>query len=92
MLSAKTQKAIIDCARAFDVETIWLFGSALGDEETARDIDLAVEGIESSKFFKFYGELFFCLTKPVDLVDLSLNQPINHLIRADGVKIYERGN
>ncbi len=84
----ETIKAI---AREFQVATVWMFGSALEDEETARDIDLAVEGLAPEKFFDFYGRLFFVLPKPVDLVDLSQNPPIASIIREKGVRIYERG-
>ena len=83
-----TIKAI---AREFQVATVWMFGSALEDEETALDIDLAVEGLAPERFFDFYGRLFFDLPKPVDLVDLSQDPPIASIIREKGVRIYERG-
>ncbi len=73
-----TIKAI---AREFQVATVWMFGSALENEETALDIDLAVEGLAPEKFFDFYGRLFFDLPKPVDLVDLSQDPPIASIIR-----------
>lgn len=78
-------------AREFQVATVWMFGSALEDEEAAVDIDLAVEGLAPEKFFDFYGRLFFDLPKPVDLVDLSQDPPIASIIREKGVRIYERG-
>jgi len=83
-----TIKAI---AREFQVGAVWMFGSALDNEETALDIDLAVEGLPPEKFFDFYGRLFFEFPKPVDLVDLSQNPPIAAIIREKGVRIYERG-
>jgi predicted nucleotidyltransferase len=90
MLNAETLNFIKDCAHEYDVEAIWLFGSALGDEASARDIDIAVEGIDSKKFYDFYGRLFFGMSKPVDLVDLSEDPPIASLIRERGTLIYER--
>ncbi len=90
MLSGKTLDYIKSCAREFDVSAVWLFGSSLGDEATARDIDLAVEGIAPSRFYDFYGRLLFELPKPVDLVDMSEDLPIVPLIRRDGVRIYAR--
>jgi hypothetical protein len=51
---------------------------------------LAVEGLRPEKFFDFYGRLFFGLPKPVDLVDLAQNPPIAAIVRATGVRIYER--
>lgn len=88
MLSPEICHYIGACAKAFDVRAVWLFGSSLGEESTARDIDLAVEGLASDKFFKFYGELYFGLPKPVDLVDLSEDPPLASIIRQHGVKIY----
>ncbi|MCK4292476.1 MAG: hypothetical protein KAY65_04720 [Planctomycetes bacterium] len=77
-------------ATEFQVAAVWMFGSALEDEQAATDIDLAVEGLAPERFFDFYGRLFFELPKPVDLVDLSQNPPIAAIIREKGVRIYER--
>jgi predicted nucleotidyltransferase len=85
------RKIIAGVADEFKVRTVWMFGSALEDEERATDIDMAVEGLAPEKFFDFYGRLFFELPKPVDLVDLSQNPPIAAIIREKGVRIYERG-
>jgi predicted nucleotidyltransferase len=90
MLSRDTLGTITDCAREFGAGVVWLFGSALGDESTARDIDLAVEGLAPKMFFPFYARLIRDLSKPVDLVDLSLDPPIRHIIWDTGVRIYER--
>ncbi len=90
MISPEMEKTIRECAREFDVKTIWIFGSSLEDDPAPRDIDLAVEGISPEMFFKFYARLFMALPKPVDLVDLSQDTPIASIIRAKGVSIYER--
>ena len=90
MLSAKLQRTISECAREFDVKTVWLFGSSLHNDSNSQDIDLAVEGISPKLFFKFYARLFMALPKPVDLVDLSQNISIASIIRRKGVPIYER--
>ncbi len=91
MISSQLEQVVRSAARDFDVEAVWLFGSAL-DDEAARDIDLAVEGLPRERFFDFYRRLYFALPQPVDLVDLSQNPPIATIIRARGVRIYERGN
>ncbi|MDO8303975.1 MAG: nucleotidyltransferase domain-containing protein [Sedimentisphaerales bacterium] len=91
MITAKLKKTIETCAKAFDVRAIWLFGSAIGEESAAHDIDLAVEGLPADKFFEFYTRLFFELPKPVDLVDLSQETPIAGIVREKGIRIYERG-
>jgi predicted nucleotidyltransferase len=92
MASSYLQQVVRSAARDFDVDAVWLFGSAVEDEALARDIDLAVEGLPQDRFFDFYGRLYFELPKPVDLVDLSQDSPIASIIRAKGVRIYERGN
>jgi len=90
MISANFMQTIKTCAEEFGVKAIWLFGSALEDEENALDYDLAVEGIAPEQFFDFYGRLFFSSPKPVDLVDLGSDPPIAAIIREKGVRIYER--
>ncbi len=79
-------------AQDFDVEAVWLFGSAVEDEASARDIGLAVEGLARKRFFDFYGRPYFELPQPVDLVYLSQDPPIGAVIRARGVRIYGRGS
>ena len=90
MISVELRQIITSCAKQYGVQRVWLFGSAVGDDRQATDIDLAVEGLPPEKFFDFYGRLFFELPKPVDLVDLSQNPPIAAIIRSQGVRIYER--
>jgi predicted nucleotidyltransferase len=90
MLSPDIENKIKSCALEFDVKAVWLFGSALEEGAEPQDIDLAVEGLPADKFFKFYASLFMALPKPVDLVDLSQNTPIDALVRDKGVLIYER--
>jgi predicted nucleotidyltransferase len=92
MISSNLQQVVRSAAQDFDVDAVWLFGSAMDDETSARDIDLAVEGLPRQRFSDFYGRLYFALPKPVDLVDLSQNPPIAGIIRARGVRIYERGS
>ncbi len=90
MISSNLIEIVRACAEDFGVKSVWLFGSALEDESQATDIDLAVEGLRPEQFFDFYGRLFFGLPKPVDLVDLEQDPPIAAIIRATGVRIYER--
>jgi len=91
MTSSGLRETIANIAKDFPLSAVWLFGSALADEDASVDIDLAVEGLAPEKFFEFYGRLFMELPKPVDLVDLSQNPPIAAIIREKGVRIYERG-
>jgi len=90
MISSNLIQTVRAYGREFDVEAIWLFGSAMEDEGAAEDYDLAVEGLAPERFWEFYGRLFFDLPKPVDLVDLSQNPPIAAIVRSKGVCLYER--
>ncbi len=90
MYSSNLKQIVKSCAEQYGVKSVWLFGSAVEDEQHANDIDLAVEGLEPEKFFDFYGRLFFELPKMVDLVDLSQNPPITSIVRQKGIRIYER--
>jgi hypothetical protein len=56
-------------------------------EREARDIDLAWR-VPSHEFFRFYGELIFALSKPVDVVDLSGQSKFLDLVRREGVLLY----
>lgn len=88
MISKKHRKIIIECAKKYNVSTIILFGSSLHKNKRYNDIDLAVKGIKTEFFFKFYGELMRRLSKPVDLVDLSKSSLFTKIIEKKGVKIY----
>ncbi|HHJ53885.1 MAG TPA: nucleotidyltransferase domain-containing protein [Caldithrix abyssi] len=88
MISEKDKKAILDLAKKYKVKRVILFGSASKDKIKSRDIDLAVEGIPDKLFFKFYSELMFSLSKPVDLVDLRKKSKFTEIITAEGIQIY----
>ena len=88
MIRENDKKIILKYAKKYDVSDIYLFGSSLEKGQHAQDIDLGVRGIEPKLFFKFYGELFKTLSKPVDLVDLSKKSLFTSLIEKDGVRIY----
>jgi predicted nucleotidyltransferase len=90
MISSNLIETVRACAKDHGVKSVWLFGSALEDEDQATDIDLAIEGLVPEKFFDFYGRLFFELPKPVDLIDLEQEPPISAIVRSRGVRIYER--
>jgi len=82
---------IVELADKYQVNRIILFGSSALSEQIGNDIDLAVEGIVPKKFFEFYGELFFSLSQPVDLIDISDSKSkfANRILRK-GIIIYDR--
>ena len=88
MIAETDQKAIRSICQKYGVKRALLFGSSLDTTREGRDIDLAVEGIAPRDFFRFYGELMFVVSKPVDLVDLSGRSKFLDLIRREGVPLY----
>ena len=88
MISDQDKAKIVDIARRYDVGGVLIFGSSADPNRNANDIDLAVEGIEPEKFFDFYGDLLFSLSKPVDLIDLSSDTKFTKLVYRDGVRVY----
>jgi predicted nucleotidyltransferase len=88
MIGRKEKDIIISCAQKFGAASVLLLDSAAEKDSGYRDIDLAVDGVRPEEFFKFYGELVRRLPRPVDVVDLLEDTPINRLVSAKGVKIY----
>ena len=88
MITEKDKNAISLLARQYGVHKIFLFGSGAKSQKETGDIDLGVIGIEPRRFFKFYGDLMFRLSKPVDLIDLSTDTKFNAIIKREGIPIY----
>lgn len=88
MISEQDKAKIINIGRQYNVREILLFGSSTDPNRNAKDIDLAVAGIAPEEFFKFYGDLLFELSKPIDLIDLSSDTKFNRLVYRDGVRLY----
>lgn len=87
MISEKDRITILKYAKKYNVSEVYLFGSSIGREH-ANDIDIGIKGITPELFFDFYGELLLELSKPVDIVDLSKDDPFNRLVTKEGVKLY----
>ena len=87
MITKEDKEIISLLARSYGVHKILLFGSSTESQE-ARDIDLGVIGIEPRRFFEFYGDLMFHLSKSVDLIDLSKDTKFNAIVKRDGIAIY----
>ncbi|MBU1261151.1 MAG: hypothetical protein KJ757_00085 [Planctomycetes bacterium] len=88
MIAEKDKNTISLLARQYGVHKVILFGSSIKPQKEAKDIDLGVIGIEPRQFFKFYGDLMFSLSKPVDLIDLSKDTRFNTLVKREGIPIY----
>ena len=89
MISEIDKIKIQEIGKKYDVKKILLFGSSCDPLKESNDIDLAVDGIPDSLFFKFYGDLIFSLSKPVDLVDLSKDSLFNKILYTEGILLYD---
>ncbi len=88
MITEEDRAAITEVAARYRVERVLLFGSSADPAREGHDVDLAVEGLPPSKFFAFYGDLLFSVSKPVDLIDLSIESELTHLVRREGIPVY----
>ncbi len=88
MISEQDKVTIVEIARRYDGGGVLHFGSSADPKIEANDIDLAVEGIAPERFFRFYGDLLFGLSKPVDLIDLSSKTKFNRLVYREGIRLY----
>ena len=87
MVSTQDKATIQGIAKSYGVARVLLFGSSVSNG-AARDIDLAVEGLAPSRFFSFYGDLIFALSKSVDVIDLDKKSQFTDIIRREGVALY----
>lgn len=88
MITEKDKKTIQEISKKYSAKRVLLFGSSIDAARESRDIDIAVEGISPKDFFRYYGDLLFALSKPVDVVDLSGNSKFISLIKQEGVLLY----
>lgn len=88
MISKSDKKIIQELSKKYHVKRVLLFGSSLNTARKSRDIDIAVEGIHPSDFFKYYGDLLLKLSKPVDVIDLSETSKFVTLVKKEGIPIY----
>lgn len=60
----------------------------ISNENKNTKITQTPQRLADSLFFKFYSELFYSLSKPVDLVDLKIDNAFTRMIRNEGIVIY----
>ncbi len=85
MIADEDRHIIKETAAKYHAKRVILFGSSLSADKESRDIDIGVEGLEDKVFFAFYGELICALSKPVDVVDLSIKSRFVELIEREGI-------
>ena len=91
MLDSADRDAIVSAARRHQAKRVLIFGSALSSSGEAHDIDMGVEGVPPSRFFDFYADVMFSVSKPVDIVDLSVRSSFTDMVRREGKAIYLPG-
>jgi predicted nucleotidyltransferase len=90
MITALEKNIIAKLAADFAVRKIILFGSSVFSDDADRDIDLAVSGIAPHLFVRFYADLMWALSRPVDLVDMDQDSLFTRMIRREGVVLYDQ--
>ncbi len=88
MISEADKGKIREISRKYHAKRVLLFGSSLSPNKESRDIDIAVEGVPVKDFFRFYGDLLLALSKPVDVIDLSVESKFVQIVREEGVPLY----
>ena len=88
MIADTDKKIIRDISKRYHAKRVLLFGSSVDPEKESRDIDIAVEGISAKDFFKYYGDLIFSLSKPVDVIDIKGKSKFISLILREGTLLY----
>jgi predicted nucleotidyltransferase len=88
MITDNDKRIIQQIAGKYHVKRVVLFGSSLSPDKEGRDIDIGVEGVEGEDFFAFYGELLCALSKPVDVIDLSVKSRFVEIVQREGIPLY----
>ena len=88
MVSQTDIEIIKQLSSKYSVKKVVLFGSSLDSQREGRDIDLAVEGVPPEDYYRYCGELMMALTKPVDIVDLSVPCKFVDMVLKEGVVLY----
>ena len=88
MITDTDKNIIVEISKKYHVKRVLLFGSCLDSSKESNDIDIAIEGIPPQDFFKYYGDLLFNLSKPVDIIDLSKTSKFVTLIEKEGIPLY----
>ena len=88
MVSQNDIQTIKSISHKYHAKRVVLFGSSLDSRRQASDIDLGIEGIAAKDYYRYCGELMMSLTKPVDIIDLSVQSKFVNLVLSEGVVLY----
>jgi len=87
MLKKSDHIKIQAVSRKYHINKVLLFGSSLEEGKESRDIDIAIEGLAPKNFYAYCGELLLILSKPVDVIDLSIQSKFTDLIKKEGISL-----
>ena len=76
-------------AREFGAKRLILFGSAVDSPDTARDLDVACEGVAGWDLFRLGARLEEELTAPVDVIPLGRGDRFSRYVESKGRVIYD---
>ena len=88
MVSQNDIETIKQLSSKYHAKKVILFGSSLDRHQEGRDIDLAIEGVAPEDYYRYCGELMMTLTKPVDIVDLSVPCKFVDIILEEGMVLH----
>ncbi len=80
----------VEIARRYGATRVLLFGSAVDHPETARDLDLAVGGVDGWEFLRMSAEIERTVMVPLDVVPLDAESWFTNRINERGQVLYER--
>ena len=86
-LSPTQIDAIVRIAQSFGATRLILFGSTLDEPASARDVDLACDGVEGWDLYRLGAQLEEELRAPLDLVPLHPRSRLTELIERRGVRL-----
>jgi len=89
-ISKSVLERCVELAREFGATRLLVFGSAAQSPETARDVDLACEGVEGWRLFELGARLEEEVGLPVDLVPLRPDDRFSRYIATKARVIYEQ--
>lgn len=89
LLGNRELATAVDMLRALGAKRVLLFGSYPESPETARDIDIAVEGIPLERILEADVAVSGVLRMPVDLVSREENPRFFSLISRGATVLYE---
>lgn len=78
---------ISSLAKSYGVTRLILFGSAQESPETARDIDLACDGVSGWKLYELAARLEEEINAPLDLIPLTPSNRFTQMIERRGRRL-----